>query len=225
MYQLASPERVERLTELGVSDALFEAAVRYAIAEAKQNSKYDAPAMPGITFWSRTNRFLAERLTDPENLGKVWKRTSRDSILRVIHPDATHAITAISGWGSVGDPEEQARTKNPKGGAMARLVEENAFHLESSGQHALVSRDEVRFGRELDSIPLWIFLYQYKEGRPIKAELSRPVEMEGKHITVWHERIPIALPDMDPGLNISLSAPELDDAPAVDVPVQRKREE
>lgn len=181
-----------RLAQLDFSIDLFHGALDLAAADTRSCTDFDAPAMRGFTFWSRTNRYLAEAL-DPEG----WKRTSRDSILRMIHPTISHAVTAISAEGGVGDLERRVRSKNPKGSAMARLVEKN-------GQFALMSHDEVLYGRELDQIPTWCLLYKRDQDK-IVAELSLPIKMNGKFIDEWEERIPLLLPDLgDPGADVSL---------------------
>ncbi|MGI5330944.1 hypothetical protein [Actinomadura nitritigenes] len=182
----------QRLAELGVSRELFRKVLKGAAVEVSGCTEFDAPAAPGFIFWSRANRFLAEELVPSD-----WKWTSRDSILRVIHPSGSHAITAISADGGVGDLEATVRSKNPKGKAMARLVEKN-------GQFSLMTRDEVLFGRELDQMPTWCLLYKRTRGGTV-AELSLPVKMNGKYVNEWQERIPVDLPDLgDPGVDVSL---------------------
>ncbi|MEV4079109.1 hypothetical protein AB0J43_02295 [Nonomuraea fuscirosea] len=186
-------EAMQRLAQLDVSNELFWRVLGSAAVDVSSCTDFDAPAMPGTLFWSRTNRYLAEELTP-----RGWKHTRRDSILRVVHPTGTHAITALSADGGVGNLAKPARSKNPKGRAMAALVEKN-------GQFPLITRDEVLYGRELDEIPLWCLLYKRKDGGGIEAELSLPVGMLGKYINEWHERIPLNLPDLgDPGVDIAL---------------------
>lgn len=86
---------------------------------------------------------------------------------------------------------------------MARLVRTN-------GQMAILTPDEVLYGRELDDIPTWCLLYK-REQETITAELSLPIEMNGKFIDEWRERIPLALPDLgDPGADIALLDDPLD---------------
>jgi hypothetical protein len=110
---------------------------------------------------------------------------------------------AISAEGGVGDLKAEVRSKNPKGPAMARLVRTN-------GQMAILTPDEVLYGRELDDIPTWCLLYK-REQETITAELSLPIEMNGKFIDEWRERIPLALPDLgDPGADIALLDDPLD---------------
>ncbi|MFG2918940.1 hypothetical protein ACGF0D_39425 [Kitasatospora sp. NPDC048298] len=80
---------------------------------------------------------------------------------------------------------------------MARLVENNHHQL------ALMSRDDILFGRELDDIPTWFLLYQWDEG-VLSAELSLPVRMHGKFVDEWLERIPLSLTNLgDPGADVS----------------------
>jgi len=182
----------ERLAQLDLTVDLFFEALDRAAADVRRCTDFDAPAMRGFTFWSRTNRYLAENLTQ-----QGWGYTSRDSILRVIHPSASHAMTAISAAGGVGNLKAGVRSKNPKGSAMAELVEKN-------GQLAFLSHDEVLYGRELDQIPTWCLLYKWNRDG-VTAELSMPVKMNGKFVNEWQERIPLYLPDLgDPGADIAL---------------------
>ncbi|MFD0052068.1 hypothetical protein ACFVHQ_22830 [Actinomycetes bacterium NPDC127524] len=203
MHGLNPEQHAQRLAELDVDVELFERALDLAAADVRGCTDFDAPATRGFLFWSRVNRYIAEQL-DP--LG--WKRTQRDSILRMIHPTGSHAITAISGDGGVGDLNKKVRSKNPKGGAVARLVERNR-------QLEIISRDELLFGRELDEIETWCLLYKREDGI-IRAELSRPVEMHGKYIDEWRERLPLQVNLDDPGYDISLDDPgDGDDGPEV----------
>ncbi|MFF6996063.1 hypothetical protein ACFY93_14125 [Streptomyces sp. NPDC008313] len=198
------PQRhAQQLAELDVSTDLFTLVLSLALEDVRGCTDFDAPAARGFLFWSRANRYLAELLV-PEG----WGRTSRDSILRVIHPARTHAITAISAEGGVADLAKPVRSKNPKGPAMARMVDRN-------GQLAFLSRDEVEYGVELDELPTWCLLYKREEGL-IRAELSLPVKMNGKFVDEWLTRIPISLPPMDdPGFDISLDDPGDDQGPEV----------
>ncbi|UOB11617.1 hypothetical protein MQE23_22195 [Streptomyces sp. HP-A2021] len=196
-------QHAQQLAELDVSTDLFTLVLSLALEDVRGCTDFDAPAARGFLFWSRANRYLAEVLV-PDG----WGRTSRDSILRVIHPNRTHAITAISAEGGVADLNRRVRSKNPKGPAMARMVEKN-------GQLAFLSRDEVEYGVELDQLPTWCLLYKREEGI-MQAELSLPVKMNGKFVDEWLTRIPISLPPMDdPGFDISLDEPGDDQGPEV----------
>ena len=197
---------IHRLAELDLSNDMFWKVLDLAAADVRTCTDLDAPAARGFLFWSRANRYLAEELI-PEK----WRYTRRDSILRVIHPSGSHCVTMISGEGGVGDLNKSVRSKNPKGAAMARVVEIN----ERLGT-ALFSRDEALYGRELDQIPTWILLYKRVKGKKAKngqkamkgkivAELSLPTQMEGKYVNQWAERHPINVSGLDdPGTDINL---------------------
>ena len=190
----ADPQKyLKRLTQLDVSNELFWYALGAAGVDASGCTELDAPAMAGTLFWSRTNRYLAEEL-----IPAGWKHTRRDSILRVVHPEGRFAITALSADGGVGNLKKEVRSKNPKGSAMAALVEQNC-------QGAFWTEDELLFGGELDEMPLWCLLYKRKKSGDLAAELSLPVGMRGKYVNEWDERIPLDLPGLaDPGVNIAL---------------------
>lgn len=192
------------LEQLGVSVKLFSDATEYAGTQARMCSKYDAPFIPGSIFWSRVNRHLAEVLTNQKEHDPPWKYTQRDNILRVVHPSGSHAITGISGHGGVGDLEAKVRAKNPKGRAMAHLVENNAKFEAMTGQYVLCSSDDLEFGRELEDIPLWFLLYERRKGGLLAAELSLPVKMDGKFVNEWSKRIPVFTGKSDPGIDVSL---------------------
>jgi hypothetical protein len=188
------PEYLQRLAELDFSVELLANALDWAAADVRSCTEFDAPSQPGSMFWSRTNRYIAEQLV-PQG----WARTARDSILRCVHPSGSHAVTAISATGGVGNPKKRVRSKNPKGPAMARLVERN-------GQLTLMTHDEVLYGKELDQIPTWCLLYKRdrRSGRVV-AEVSLPVKMNGKYVGTFKPRIPLDMPDLgDPGVDIAL---------------------
>ncbi|MDX3232537.1 hypothetical protein [Streptomyces sp. ME19-01-6] len=192
------------LAQLGVSAELFSEATDYAAEQARMCSEFDAPSMPGSIFWSRANRYLAEILTDREKHDPPWNWTKRDSILRVVHPSGSHAITAISAHGGVADLDAKVRSKNPKGRAMAHLVENNAKFEALTGQGVFYSSDDIAFGRELDEIPLWFLLYGKNKDGSLAAELSLPVKMDGQFVNEWSKRIPVFTNRPDPGINIDL---------------------
>ncbi|MFJ4189482.1 hypothetical protein [Kitasatospora sp. NPDC089509] len=199
MQNLSGDWREERLAQLDFTIDLFHESLDAAGDEVRRCTDYDAPAMRGTTFWSRTNRFIGEKKAK-----EGWDYTTRDSILRTIHPSRSHAVTAVSAAGGVGDLKKKVRSRNPKGPKMARIVERN-------GQFAFMSRDAVLYGRELDEIPTWCLLYKWEKDR-LLAELSLPIKMNGKFVDEWLERIPLDLPDLgEIGVDVNLlDAPEGD---------------
>ncbi|MFJ4004016.1 hypothetical protein ACIPWL_11220 [Streptomyces sp. NPDC090023] len=174
-----------------------------AVADVRTCTEFDAAGMPGYMFWSRSNRYLRERLTPAG-----WTLASRNHILRTVHPSGRFAITATSGAGGVGVPDAFVSTKNPKGPATAAMVERNE-QLSLFGVHA-VPRNEP------DEVSTWYLLYK-NDPSGLVAELSHPVKMNAGYVDTWDERIFFQIPPMDgPGFDLSkLDDPGDDEGPDV----------
>ncbi|MGW7100278.1 hypothetical protein [Streptomyces sp. NPDC054838] len=207
---------VQRLHELGLTPEDLHKAIAGGSAEARLCTEMDAPGMAGYAFWSRSNRTFRERMAP-----KGWAFSNAQSILRTIHPSGSFTITAVSGSGMVGEEAANfsgdVRTKNPKGPAVAKLVERNYVQLPLFPFARPDARDEV----EVNELPTWFLLYKSsKEG--LSFELSLPVEMHGKHVDTWRERIIL---DDNPFLGAEFDIKRLDEIPAmspVEVPVEFK---
>ncbi|MFC1409799.1 hypothetical protein ACEZCY_23970 [Streptacidiphilus sp. N1-12] len=179
-------DAIERLRRLGLVVDDIHMPLSGASSEARVCTDLDSPGMAGYTFWSRSNRLLRERL-----LPQGWSYSNAQQILRTIHPSGEFAITAGSGSGLVGDESAswtgEVRTKNPKGPAVARLVQ---FNFEQLPLFSIPGREESK--QDINAIPTWFLLYKStREG--LTFELSLPVEMHGKFVDTWRERI--ILPD------------------------------
>lgn len=207
---------VQRLSELGLAPEDLHKTIAGGSAEARLCTEMDAPGMAGYAFWSRSNRTFRERM-----VRKGWTFSNAQSILRTIHPTGTFAITAVSGSGMVGEEAAgfsgDVRTKNPKGGAIAKLVERNYVQLPLFPAAPPNGVDDL----EASDLPTWFLLYKSsKEG--LSFELSLPVEMHGKHVDTWRERIIL---DDNPFLGAEFDIKRLDEVPAmapVEVPVEFK---
>jgi hypothetical protein len=206
---------VQRLNELGLVPEDLHRALAGGSAEARLCTDMDAPGMAGYAFWSRSNRTFRERM-----VLKGWTYSNSQSILRTIHPSGTFAITSVSGSGMVGEEEAgfsgDVRTKNPKGSAVAKLVERNYVQLPLPVFDVVVE-SEV----EVNDLPTWFLLYKSsKEG--LSFELSLPVQMHGKHVDTWRERIIL---DDNPFRGAEFDIKRLDEVPSVapvEVPVEYK---
>jgi hypothetical protein len=206
---------VQRLKELGLTPEDLHRALAGGSAEARLCTDMDAPGMAGYAFWSRSNRTFRERMAP-----KGWTYSNSQSILRTIHPSGAFAITSVSGSGMVGEEAASfsgdVRTKNPKGSAVAKLVERNYVQLPLPVFDVAVE-SEV----EVNDLPTWFLLYKSsKEG--LSFELSLPVQMHGKHVDTWRERIIL---DDNPFLGAEFDIKRLDEVPSVapvDVPVEFK---
>ncbi|MEU9571663.1 hypothetical protein AB0D62_17590 [Streptomyces massasporeus] len=209
-------DALQRLLALGLEPEDVYTPLGKASAEARLATELDSPGMAGYTFWSRCNRFFRERMQSKAG----WGYSNAQQILRCVHPSQKFAITAVSASGPVGDENASwsgaIRTKNPKGPAMARLVQRNGEQLELF--HIPGQRAEVP---DVSEMPTWFLLYKStKEG--LSFELSMPVEMHGKYVDTWRERI--IFPD-DPFRGPEFDIKRLDEVAeevAVEVPVEFK---
>ncbi|MFI7633904.1 hypothetical protein [Nonomuraea sp. NPDC049400] len=205
-------QAISRLTQLGLSTEVIHQALETAAADARTCTALDAPGAPASLFWSRSNRYLREQLI-PED----WKFSNRLTILRTIHPSGTFAITAMSASKGVGDPDASVRAKNPKGAAIAELVELNQqlglFSLEDLG---ITISEETE--RNVDDLPTWFILYRMDE-TGIAVEVSLPVKMHGKYVDTWAERIMVdTIPFGDGGAEFNINTDDNDDqGPEFDV--------
>ncbi|MEU6448533.1 hypothetical protein [Streptomyces sp. NPDC046979] len=207
---------VRRLRELDLTAKDVRRAIEGGLAEARLCTEMDAPGMAGYAFWSRSNRTFRERMTP-----NAWTYSNSQSILRTIHPSGDFAITAVSGSGMVGEEDADfsgdVRTKNPKGSAVAKLVERNFGQL--SFFPALDESEEEEV--EANDLPTWFLLYKSSKAG-LMFELSLPVQMHGKHVDTWQERIIL---DDNPFLGAEFDIKRLDEIPPaapVDVPVEFK---
>ncbi|WP_432082000.1 hypothetical protein [Streptomyces sp. WAC 04229] len=210
-------DAVQRLYTLGlVPDDIYTPLSR-ASAEARLSTELDSPGMAGYTFWSRCNRFFREQMMQEQ---RGWTYSNSQQILRCIHPTGRFAVTAVSASGEVGNEKASwsgdIRTKNPKGPAVARLVQRNGEQLplfDIPGQRVEIP--------DISEVPTWFLLYKSdREG--LSFELSMPVNMHGKYVDTWRERI--ILPDnpfRGPEFDIKRLDETVEDV-AVDVPVEFK---
>lgn len=184
---------VERLRSLGLAPDDICEPLRGASAEARMCTDMDSPGMPGYSFWSRTNRYFRER-----KITQGWTYSNTLSILRCIHPSGDFAVTAVSASGRVGDEAAPwaggVRTKNPKGSAIAQLVQYNELAL-------FPLSDLVGDSADLNDIVTWFLLYK-SDSSGLSFELSLPTEMHGKAVDTWRERIilsdnPLVGPEFD----------------------------
>lgn len=207
---------VRRLRELDLTPEDVHRAIAGGLAEARLCTEMDAPGMAGYAFWSRSNRTFRERMTP-----NAWSFSNAQSILRTINPSGTFAITAVSGSGMVGEEAADftgdVRTKNPKGSAVAKLVEQNFKQLPLFS----VFDEEMESEVEVNDLPTWFLLYK-SSNAGLMFELSLPVQMHGKYVDSWLERIII---DDNPFRGAEFDIKRLDEIPTatpVDVPVEFK---
>jgi hypothetical protein len=196
-----------RLEALGLSASGLDEVLRTAASDALLCTGLDAPGLAGVLFWSRANRYLREWLQR-----QGWKYSNKDQVLRTFPAMRDFAITAMSGKGGVGNKDKRASTKNPKGPAVARLVESNGQLVIPELISMASAESEIA---ALPGIPTWFLLYKRTDAG-ISAELSLPVEMHGYRVDTWSERIMLASIPFD-GPDLDLDLPMPDDGPDVAV--------
>jgi hypothetical protein len=181
-------ELARHLSPMRLTAEVFERAVAVGAAESRTFSPGAPKSAPNTMRWFRTVEFIHEELM---LLQLDWKRSNPQNLPYFSQADLHLGLITSSGdeftgvsWGT------SPSTKNPKGAAFAKRVDEN-------GQGALFPQ-QTDDGGEIDVKHLWILLYNERDGM-VHLELSRPKSMAGKHIDSWLDRI--IFPPFDLALN------------------------
>lgn len=168
LNRLLSPMRLEA--------SPFERAVAVGAAESRTFSSAAPKSGPELTRWLRTIESLHEGLM---LLRAGWLRFDPQNLPYFLHPDVNLGLIVSSGDAFTGVTYGSPTTRNPKGSAFARRVDEN-------GKVAMFGQP-VDSG-EVDVEEAWILLYDERDGM-VHLELSRPSSMAGKFVDSWSERI------------------------------------
>lgn len=170
-------ELVRHLTPMRLTAEVFERAVSVGAAESRTFSQGAPKSAPNMTRWYRTVEFMHEELM---LLQLDWKRSDPQNLPYFSQSDLNLGLITSSGDEFTGVAWANPSTKNPKGSAFAKRVDEN-------GQAALFPQ-QTSDGEEIDVKYLWILLYNERDGM-VYLELSRPKSMAGKQIDSWLDRI------------------------------------
>lgn len=165
------------LTPMRLTADVFERAVAVGAAESRTFSPGAPKSAPNMTRWYRTVEFMHEQIM---LLQLDWKRSDPQNLPYFSQPDLNLGLITSSGDEFTGVAWGTPSTKNSKGAAFARRVDEN-------GQWALFG-EPTGDGGEIDVKHLWILLYNERDGM-VHLELSRPKSMAGKQIDNWLDRI------------------------------------
>lgn len=166
---LLSPMRLEA--------QVFERAVEVGAAGSRSFSQGAPKSAPNMTRWYRTVETLHEQLM---LLQRDWRRSDPQNLPYFSQSDLNLGLITSSGDAFTGVPWGTPSTKNPKGSAFAKRVDEN-------GREDLFGEVHEADG-EIDVKYLWILLFNERDGM-VHLELSRPRSMSGKQIDSWHDRI------------------------------------
>ena len=195
-----------QLAPMRLEASAFERAVSVAAAESRSFSPGAPKSAPEITRWLRTVEVLHEELM---LLRAGWRRFDPQNLPYFLHPDLNLGLIVSSGDAFTGVTYGNPSTRNPKGSAFARRVDDN-------GRVALFGQptDEG----EVDVEDVWILLYDERDGL-VHLELSCPSSMAGHGVGIWSERI--IFPAFDLALG-AFSFEEADDEGDVGFKVARR---
>lgn len=154
----------------------FERAVAIGAAESRTFSPAAPKSGPEFTRWLRTVESLHEGLM---LLRAGWLRFDPQNLPYFLQPDLNMGLIVSSGDSFTGVTYGSPSTRNPKGSAFARRVDEN-------GKVAMFGQPVD--GGEVDVEDAWILLYDERDGL-VHLELSRPASMAGRFVDSWSERI------------------------------------
>jgi hypothetical protein len=175
----------------------IERAVAIGAAESRTFSPAAPKSGPEFTRWLRTVESLHEGIM---LLQAGWLRFDPQNLPYFLQPDLNMGLIVSSGDAFTGVTYGSPSTRNPKGSAFARRVDEN-------GKVAMFGQPVD--GNEVDVEDAWILLYDERDGL-VHLELSCPATMAGSFVDSWSERIIFPAFDLAIGA-LSFEEDEADD--------------
>ena len=172
-----------RMEQLGLKPEELREAMQIGYAAAAGCTEHDPRSLPGTLAWGKGMGHLRD-LTKPRG----WTADSTSNYETTVHPSNTHGVAIAAGTAETGRADGLApRTKTPKGPATSRAVARNAQLSLAQGTDAFRGTGEPVEDKDRKT---WILLHYYdKDAEEIRLELSLPLEMSGKQITAWSERL------------------------------------
>jgi len=154
----------------------FERAVAIGAAESRTFSPAAPKSGAELTRWLRTVESLHEGIM---LLRAGWLRFDPQNLPYFLQPDVNVGLIVSSGDAFTGVSYGSPSTRNPKGSAFARRVDDN-------GKVAMFGQPAG--GTEVDVEDVWILLYDERD-EAVHLELSQPSSMAGSFVESWSERI------------------------------------
>lgn len=177
IYTPTTREDLARLlAPLRLEATVFERAVSVAAAESRTFTPGAPKSAPQITRWLRTVEAVHEGLM---LLQLGWRRFDPQNLPYFLQSDLKLGLIVSSGNEFSGVSYGSPTTKNPKGSAFARRVDDN-------GKLAMFGQPADEGEANVDDVR--ILLYNERAGL-VHLELSRPTAMLGSLVNVWSERI------------------------------------
>jgi hypothetical protein len=207
------PRADVRLHALGLSVADLHQAIEDGYGAAASCTDNDPRALPGVLAWGKGIGSLRDLLAP-----RGWTADRAAGYERAVHPSNTHALALAAGTSQTGLEGLAPRTRNPKGRATSDAVRCNAqlvLGIETNAFAGAGVQSSVDAQRET-----WLLLHYYdKDKQEIRIELSLPLEMQGKQITAWRERIVLVPISFSEEISID---DELDADEAIEINIPRR---
>jgi hypothetical protein len=203
-----------RLGQLGIAAAELLAVLETGYGHAAGCTDHDPRSLPGTLVWGKGIGHLRD-LKRPEG----WRAERNSNYETAVHASGSHQIALASGTSQTGvEHGPPPRTRTPKGPATSRAVKRNRQLTLGLGTNIFTGPGVEGFAVQ-DRATYLLLHYYDVDAREIRAELSRPEAMEGKHISEWRERI--MLPTLPFAEDVELLDDGEPDEP-IDVDVRRK---
>lgn len=215
-------DALDRLDQLGMEMDDLEFAFLKADAEARTYTEHDPPAASGIARWSRTNRYLRDRLV-PQ---KKWTPSNPRHLPLTTSPDGTTTIIATTGDNSTGIASASPTTKYAKGPASVQAIRGNGYVQDSLFDEPSTEDGEALAEAVHESEGakrIWLLLYAVTPDG-IRAELSCPASITDKgYVDSWEERIILPfVPFEEAPAETGEGGSDGDNDQGIDVPVERR---
>jgi len=185
-----------RLNELNLPIELLTEVVRqYALSLNSQTK--DHPT------WGRAITPASEAIFALRNRMKLygWFNSDENGFALTVHPEELLAVNVATGDSGTGDCLVNVSTSSDKGRCTVVAVDSNQYVLDIPPPE--VTPSEAR-------CPFWYLLIRRK-GEAFYSELSLPVGMEEKKISLWAERIILPVVRADDLLPPDSPVPEADE--------------
>lgn len=199
-------DRHRHLDRLGVPIGILDDTLRVGYVHKAQSTEAEPPGSGSFYVYSKGTGHFREQMAS-----HGWERRSVKNLALTVRGDNAVAIMLSSGDPATGRRDAVPRTRNPKGLAMAEVIESNQLPL--FGEPAASAQPASSFAT-------WLYMHFFDiSEREIRRELSLPDAMEGGQITSWRSRI--ILPSLPFSMSVSNDDPDFpDDDPDVNVDVQ-----
>lgn len=177
----ALTSQLSRLQELGLKQEYFINAVSSGISESFKSTALHPVTDKGIRGWGEIIASLRAELLTRAN---GWSEKRDHGLELTTNSSLGLSIIVSSGDSETGSHNGNPYTKNSKGYATQKIVEDNSTLFEMNS----FSSDSA------DTMSTWVLLYFFDDAeKEVRFELSLPIGLVGKGRTLrvgsWKERI------------------------------------